>query len=96
MQLTALVCYVICYDMEWLPHQTEIRTPMNGVVAIAEELNNTPLTGEQRGMLDIIRSSADAMMRLINDILLFSKVFMPLLCTISIIAITIPSSQCNT
>lgn len=52
----------------------EIRTPMNGVVAIAEELNNTPLTGEQRGMLDIIRSSADAMMRLINDILLFSKV----------------------
>jgi PAS domain S-box-containing protein len=51
----------------------EIRTPMNGVVAIADLLADTALDAEQLQMIDIIRSSADGLIRVINDILDFSK-----------------------
>ncbi|MBU2091134.1 MAG: hypothetical protein KKB63_11290, partial [Alphaproteobacteria bacterium] len=52
----------------------EIRTPMNGVMSMAELLDQTPLSDEQRGMTGIIRQSSAALLGIINDILDFSKI----------------------
>ncbi len=51
----------------------EIRTPMNGVVGMAELLCDTPLTDEQRLFAETIRSSGEALLVIINDILDYSK-----------------------
>ncbi|RUS61016.1 response regulator [Pseudorhodobacter sp. E13] len=52
----------------------EIRTPMNGVVGMAELLCDTGLTEEQRLFADTIRSSGEALLVIINDILDYSKI----------------------
>ncbi|MGA0541038.1 response regulator [Neotabrizicola sp. VNH66] len=51
----------------------EIRTPLNGVVGMAELLCDTSLTDEQRLFADTIRSSGEALLVIINDILDYSK-----------------------
>jgi signal transduction histidine kinase/response regulator RpfG family c-di-GMP phosphodiesterase len=51
----------------------EIRTPMNGVVGMAELLCDTSLTEEQRLFAETIRSSGEALLVIINDILDYSK-----------------------
>ncbi len=52
----------------------EIRTPMNGVVGMIQVLETTPLNEAQRRQLQVVRSSSDLLLRVIDDLLDFSKV----------------------
>jgi PAS domain S-box-containing protein len=52
----------------------EIRTPLNGIVGMAQLLEETQPTTEQREYLGMLTSSADALLKVINDILDFSKI----------------------
>jgi signal transduction histidine kinase/ligand-binding sensor domain-containing protein/DNA-binding response OmpR family regulator len=52
----------------------EVRTPMNGILGMAELALDTPLSPEQREYLTALRSSANALLTVINDVLDFSKI----------------------
>lgn len=52
----------------------EIRTPLNAVIGMTNLLLNTELKPDQRGFVQTIRHSSDALLTIINDILDFSKI----------------------
>ena len=51
----------------------ELRTPLNGIIGHVKDLKATGLNNEQMGSIRIIEHCADNMMKLINNILDFSK-----------------------
>jgi len=52
----------------------EMRTPLNGILPVAELLGDTQLDRMQREHLRTIRTSAEHLLTLVNDVLDFSKI----------------------
>jgi signal transduction histidine kinase len=52
----------------------EIRTPMIGVLGMADMLSDSGLQPHQKDLVDVIRTSGETLLRILNDILDLSKV----------------------
>lgn len=51
----------------------ELRTPVNGIMGLAQNLLDTPLNGEQKETVELIDQCCKNMIKIINNILDFSK-----------------------
>src|SRR5262249_49110925 len=52
----------------------EIRTPMSGVLGMTELVMETQLNPEQREYVGMVKTSAESLLSIINDVLDFSKI----------------------
>jgi CheY-like chemotaxis protein len=52
----------------------EIRTPMTGIIGMTDLMLDTALSAQQRGFLGVVKSSAQDLLALLNDLLDFSKI----------------------
>lgn len=51
----------------------EFRTPLNGILALSNLIKDTPLTPDQKEMLDTIHHSGGQLMRVLNEVLDLSR-----------------------
>ena len=51
----------------------ELRTPLNGIIGMTEAVLDTELNPEQREFLTVVKGSADELLKIITDVLDFSK-----------------------
>jgi len=52
----------------------ELRTPLHGILGMSHLLENSPLNEDQQAFIDIIQSSADNLLVIINDLLSLSQI----------------------
>jgi signal transduction histidine kinase/CheY-like chemotaxis protein len=52
----------------------ELRTPLGGIIGMAELLQRSQLDERQRSWVQAVRASADTLLRIVNDLLDFSRV----------------------
>ena len=52
----------------------ELRTPVNGVLGLTQLLRKTPLTDQQTCILELLESSSQSLLGVINDVLDISKI----------------------
>ena len=60
---------------QFLSHMShEIRTPLNGIVGACSLLANTPISKEQKMLFDVVHSSSELLVQLVNDVLDISQI----------------------
>lgn len=60
---------------QFLSHMShEIRTPLNGIVGACSLLANTPISKDQKKLFDVVHSSSELLVQLVNDVLDISQI----------------------